>query len=94
MHLAALLFHKLLSDGKVTPLLPHTSHLLHLIRPRPYRDWIDYDLELLRHCHAVLRFGNESSGAEGEIAAAVELSLPVFYYAGDLYRWAAARSAA
>jgi hypothetical protein len=34
----------LMDRGWAWPLVPHLTHLWHLIAPRPYRDWIDLDL--------------------------------------------------
>ena len=66
------------------PFCPHWSHYQHTHIPRPYEDWLAYDLEWLRTCDAVLRLPGESSGADKEVAEAVRLGIPVFLGWGDL----------
>ena len=94
------MFDRLLSDGFVVPFAPLMSHFQHLSFPRPYEDWIQYDLELLKRFDAVLRIDatelvggqiylqSTSSGADGEVGRATELGKPVFYRVDDLYAWA------
>lgn len=41
-------FNLMLNDGIVIPYIPLTSHFLHVMCPRPYKDWIDYDLSVIR----------------------------------------------
>lgn len=65
--------------GHVTPIIPHLTMFWHLLEPRPYQVWIDYDLELIEHCDAVLRLSGASSGADGEVARAKELGIRVFH---------------
>jgi hypothetical protein len=36
-------FNRLLSDARVLPVAPLWTHFQHLVFPRPYQDWIDYD---------------------------------------------------
>lgn len=96
------LWDELLTDGVVLPLAPLWSHFQHCIFPRPYADWVEYDLALLPRCDAVLRVAAEfspmryrvdrSAGADGEVARAREIGLPVFFSKSDLYAWAALRS--
>jgi hypothetical protein len=86
-----------MSDGVVLPVVPLWSHFQHIIFPRPYQDWIDYDLALLRRFDACLRLTatgpvgyrqEESSGADGEVAAFRETGKPVFFSIDDCYAWA------
>lgn len=51
--------------------------------------WIAGTLELLRRCDAILMVPGweESSGARGELAEAIELCMPVFYDIDELQRW-------
>lgn len=77
----------LLSDGKVTPVIPHLSLLWHLVCPRPVADWYAYDLEVMARCDAVLRLPGASSGADNEIREAEEQGIPVFHDKYGLYRW-------
>lgn len=90
-------FNELMNDGLVWPVVPLWSHFQHIIHPRPYRDWIDYDLALLPRYDACLRLNAtnhvvgyvqaESSGADGEVAAFKRLNKPVFYDKASLYQW-------
>lgn len=79
---------RLVEDGKVTPVIPHLSMLWHLVDPHQYQWWLDYDLEVLDHCDAVLRIPGESSGADGEVEYARHVWIPVFDTIEDLYAWA------
>ena len=93
-------FNELMNDGIVWPFVPLWSHFQHILFPRRYQDWIDYDLALLPRFDACLRLdatyeGNgvsyrqeESSGADGEVDAFTRLGRPVFYHKTDLYEWA------
>ncbi len=91
-------FDRLMGDGIVWPVAPLLSHLQHLLFPRPYQDWIEYDLALLERCDALLRLDavmpevgysqSESSGADGEVAAMLRLGRPVFYGVTEVYTWA------
>jgi hypothetical protein len=90
-------FDELMNDGIVWPFIPLTSHFIHLCFPRPYQDWIDYDLALIDRFDACLRLNAEmpeldysvshSSGADGEVARFKELGRPVFYDKQSLYEW-------
>jgi hypothetical protein len=68
---------RLLKAGYV-PFLPHVTHFWHLVCPGPYEQWIAYDLEWLPSCQALVRLPGESAGADGEVARARELGIPVF----------------
>lgn len=57
------------------PYCPHWSHFQHTFRPRPYEDWLAYDLEYLRTCDVLVRLPGESSGADAEVAVAQRLGL-------------------
>lgn len=97
-------FDKLLSDGIVLPYPPLWSHYQHILYPRPYQDWIDYDNELIKRFDAVLRldasyefsngttyYQSESTGADNEVRQFEEMGKPVFYSIGALYEWARQR---
>lgn len=68
--------HRILDLGAV-PITPLLSHFLHLYRQRPYEDWLQMDLELLRTATFVLRLPGFSPGADTETARATELGIPV-----------------
>ena len=66
------------------PFCPHLSHFLHIHRARPYDEWLAHDLEWLGVCDALLRLPGESSGADEEVAYAVELGLLVVESVSEL----------
>lgn len=59
-----------------TPLLTHFQHMVH---PRSYEEWLDYDLEWLKVCNAVLRLDGQSNGADIEVKTATKHQIPVFF---------------
>lgn len=93
-------FDLILTDQKVTPIVPLWSHLQAVVLPRPYDDWLNYDFELIARCDALLRLNaqverpgiieyeqTESKGADAECTLAAKLGLPVFNALTDLYEW-------
>ena len=66
-----------------TPFVPHLFHLWHLIRPRPYEDWMALDFEWLKVCEAVIRIPGASTGADREEEWALKNGTPVFYSVGE-----------
>ena len=60
-----------------TPILPHLTHYWDLVRPENYETWIQYDMRLVRCCHALYRIPGESPGADREVGLAKRLRLPV-----------------
>jgi hypothetical protein len=66
------------------PFIPLMSHFQHMIHPRPYQDWIAIDLEWVKSCDCLLRLEGESKGADGEVAYAKQLGIPVFYSLNEL----------
>lgn len=71
-------FEELLDLG-FTPFNPLLSHFQHMLHPRPYKDWLEYDLQWLPVCHCVLRLPGESKGAEIEERKAKEYGIMVFH---------------
>lgn len=96
-HFQIKIFNQLLDDNLVVPVIPLTSHFLHTVHPRPYKDWIQYDLDILRVMDGCLRLTSEhkemnyevseSSGADGEVEHCKKLGKPVFYSIEELYKW-------
>jgi hypothetical protein len=96
-HSQLAMFDELMNDGYVWPVVPLWSHFQHLVFPRQYQDWIDYDLAMIPRYDACLRIHahnqrlgycvEESSGADGEVARFKELGKPVFFHKLDLYKW-------
>ena len=95
-HFQCKIFNDLMNDGFVWPIIPLLSHFQHTVFPRPYKDWIEYDLALIPLYDACLRLDvvigdyivKESSGADGEVALFNKLNKPVFYDKEALYKWA------
>jgi hypothetical protein len=62
-----------------TPIIPHLCHFWNEICPHDYNYWIEYDLELLKICNALIRIPGESKGADIEIEFAKKENIPYFY---------------
>lgn len=102
-HFQCKIFDQLLTDGKVLPIAPLWSHFQHILFPRQYEDWINYDQEMLRLYDCCLRLNadipelgyveHQSSGADAEVETFRQASKPVFYSISDLYQWVADRHA-
>lgn len=58
----------MLADAGFIPYVPHLSHFWHLVFPRPYEEWLKFDLIWLAQCDACLRLDGPSNGADGEVA--------------------------
>lgn len=76
-----------LMDKGFAPFAPLYSHFQHMVHPRPYEDWIEIDLVWVRACDCLLRMGGESKGADGEVAEAKRLGIPVFFNVDDLLKY-------
>ena len=63
----------------VVPIVPHLTMLWHLLCPRPYEQWLEYDLQVMNRCDVVLRVPGLSSGADGEVQEANRLGQPVIH---------------
>ena len=91
------MFDELITDDVVMPYIPLLSHFQHTAFPRPYQDWIDYDLRIIDVMDACLRINadyepmgyhiSESSGADGEESRFKDQNKPVFTNKEDLYKW-------
>jgi hypothetical protein len=93
----SLTFDELLGTGLVLPYAPLMSHFQHTMFPRPYQDWIQYDLDIIPRFDACVRLDatgpngyheSRSSGADGEVALFQKLGKPVFYSVPALLDWA------
>jgi hypothetical protein len=71
-------------DLGAVPYLPHTTHLWHLISPKPHEFWLWYDLRWLRHCDVVYRLPGESKGADAEEEFAGRMGIRVVHSIDDL----------
>lgn len=61
-----------------TPFCPHLYHFWDQRFPQSYQAWIDLCLAWLPACHGLLRLPGKSPGADGEVAEAHRLLIPVF----------------
>lgn len=96
-HFQCAMWDRLMDDGRVWPVAPLWSHFQATVFPRPYRDWLDYDLALLPRYDACLRVNpryprlgyseDRSTGADNEVAEFRRLGKPVFYSVDELYAW-------
>lgn len=68
-----------LLDLGVVPVVPHLTMFWHLLCPRPYEQWLEYDLHVMARCDAVLRVPGLSSGADGEVQEAKRNGQPVIH---------------
>jgi len=69
------------------PFAPLHSHFFHLVYPRGYEDWLEWDFVYLETCDCVLRLDGESSGADREVEHAKMLGIPVFYSIEELVKY-------
>ena len=75
---------KLVELGHI-PYIPHLTHFWHLISPKPYEFWLQYDNDFIDHwAEGLLRLSNSSVGADREVARAKGLGIPVYYDIKDL----------
>lgn len=80
-------FH-ILRDFGYLPIAPLLSHYVNLVRDRSHKDWLEYDIELLKICDIVVRLrpkdekGVEipSPGADIEEQKAKEFGIPYFEF--------------
>jgi hypothetical protein len=79
-------------------IVPHLSLLWHAISPQSIETWYQRDIDVLRHCNAVvlLPVPGPSTGADAEVAEAARLGLTVYCwpeaqdaFAAYVGRWAA-----
>jgi hypothetical protein len=91
------IFGDLLSSGLVNPYVPLWSHFQHLVDPRPYEEWLQYDLDIIERMDACIRLNArgpndylqcESAGADKEVERFKQQGKPVFYTMEDLFWWA------
>ncbi len=71
-----------LANNGVMPFNPILSHFQHMMFPRDYNWWLDWDLEFLPKCDAVVRIEGDSKGADKETAYAESLGIPVHRFGG------------
>lgn len=64
-------------------IVPHLSMLWHTVSPQPIETWYRRDLDVLAHCHVLVRFEGASTGADAEVAHALACGIPVVYGTDD-----------
>lgn len=64
-------------DAGFIPLIPHLTLAWHLVSPKRYETWLEYDRQLLMRCDVLLRIPGYSQGATQECTFADELNIPV-----------------
>lgn len=67
-------------DNGGVPFLPQLSVLHEMVAPQPYDQWLAYDLDVIRHCHALVRLPGESAGADNEVRFARTRPIPVYLW--------------
>jgi hypothetical protein len=82
----------LLIDCGFIPFAPLLTHFLHMNRPRHYEEWMQYDLEWVKACDALLRMPGESNGADRETFLARDIGLHTFSDLGHLINWVKSNS--
>lgn len=71
--------HLLMEAGHI-PFIPHLdTHFWHMLYPREYEEWLEYNEHWVPLCHVILRLNGASSGADREVAQARRLQMPIFY---------------
>ena len=70
------------------PVAPLLSHFVEIVHPRPYRDWMRVDMEILSRCDVLLRLPGESDGADEEVEHACNIGKPVMYDISQINMWA------
>jgi len=55
VHFQCRMFDELLREELVVPLVPLWTHFQHLLFPRTYQDWVEYDNAIIERCDACLR---------------------------------------
>jgi hypothetical protein len=81
---AILMADKLIELGHI-PYIPHLTHFWHLISPKEYRFWLEYDNNFIDYwAEGLLRLNNSSAGADGEVTRAQKVGIPIYYDIKDL----------
>ena len=73
----------LLAVGLI-PFVPHLNAAWHMVSPKDYETWMQWDDAWLSRCDALLRLPGPSDGADQEMVRAQEMGLPVYLSIPDL----------
>lgn len=79
-HRAARVATWIYENTRWVPMLPHITLAWHLITPRPVDFWYDLDLQHMLRCDAIVRLPGASTGADRELAVALEHGLEHVQY--------------
>lgn len=79
---------RLQESGLVTCVVPHLTLLWHMVKPHEPDHWYTYDFAMLARCDALLRLPGDSTGADNEVAFALERGVSVFHDEDHLLSWA------
>jgi len=66
------------------PYVPALTHLWNLISWHPREFWLDYGIEWLATCTALLRLPGESEGADREEVYARSMGIPIYHNVSEL----------
>lgn len=69
------------------PFVPFLNETWHKLHPHTFEEWINYDLQWLAQCNALLRLPGESRAADLEVAFAKRNNIPVFHSIAELCRY-------
>ena len=69
------------------PYIPHLNELWDVISHKDYDTWLDYDLQWVAKCDALIRIPGESPGGDVEVEFAKANEIPVFYSVWDWWNW-------
>lgn len=67
-----------------TPFAPLLVAFQHLLSPKSWEIWMQYDLQWLEMCDVLLRLPGESAGADIEVAHALEKGIKIVYSIEEL----------
>lgn len=67
----------LIRDGRVSVVIPHLNHFMHMRYPEPYETWMEVDFTLIERCNLLVRLPGHSPGADREVAFALGRWIPV-----------------
>jgi len=73
-----------LYEAGFVPFIPHFTHFWHMLFPKEYERWLEYDNYWLPDCDCVLRLPGESGGADKEVDFARKLGKRIFMSEDDL----------
>lgn len=68
-----------LMEAGYTPFCPHLNFLWGLRHDRPYDDWLDWCLQWVEQCDALLRLDGHSPGGDTEVERAEDRGMPVYH---------------